>query len=177
MVLPASRLLSLPCPALRQPGLDLPPGPYCLKNSKTGGLGSLHPSTPGLSPAPVYRGWWVCPGCLWPVGGAPSPQDLARTGVKSCLKGTGGTDHAGQFPQPPSPPVVTCHGSWAPHLFLCRLHLNPPSCLISKTNSVSDKSMGRSCFASSLALSLPHKSDRQGVPPGSSFEAPAPLQT
>lgn len=52
---------------------------------------------------------WVS---LWPVGRAPSPQDLARTGVKPCLKGTGGTDHAGQFPQPPSPPVVTCHGSW-----------------------------------------------------------------
>lgn len=94
---------------------------------------------------------------LWPVGWALSLQDLSREGVRPCS--------GQQGPSPPAPAVpepTGCHSSKALHLFLCRLHLNPPSCLISKANSLSEKSMNHSCLAGSLALSAPHKSERQG---------------
>lgn len=46
MVLPASGFLVLPHPALRQPGLNLPPGPHCLRDAKIG--------RPGVAPFQHY---------------------------------------------------------------------------------------------------------------------------
>lgn len=55
-VLPAGSLFLLPHPALRQPGLDLPPRPHFPRDAETGGPRVLHPGAPGLSPAPGDRG-------------------------------------------------------------------------------------------------------------------------
>lgn len=112
MVLPVSCLLFLPRPAL-----DLPPEPHFSREAETRGLGVLHPGTSGLHPAPVDRGSWAEGRMSWkslqPVSRVP--QDPSRAGVKPCLEGPGGADHAGQqgrgLPAPALPRVPGCHGS------------------------------------------------------------------
>nr|XP_035946491.1 uncharacterized protein LOC118534611 [Halichoerus grypus] len=114
----------------------------------------LHPGAPRLSPAPVDGSSCVVVGMswdsLWPVSWAPSPQDLCKAGARSCGKGWGGADRAEQWGcSPLAPAVPQAHQlSWQLGLLTSScawLHLNPPSCLISKANSLSDKSMSRGC--------------------------------
>ena len=81
---------------------------------------------------------------------ASSPQDLCKAGARSCGKGWGDADRAGQGGcSPPVPAVPQAH--WLSRQLglltssCAGLHLSPPSCLISKANSLSDKSMSRGC--------------------------------
>lgn len=75
---------------------------------------------------------------------------------------------ARQLLQSPKPTAVTAAGLFTSSC--AGLHLNPPSCLISKANSFSDKSM--ICGCPDQLFSLLCKSERQGVLPRSGFEDP-----
>lgn len=95
----------------------------------------------------------------------PEPSGSVRGGSKALSEGmgrhwlhrAGGLRPVGSR-SPPSPPAVTAAGLLTSSC--AGLRLNPPSCLISKANSFSDKSMSRGCPGS--ALSPPCNSERQG---------------
>ncbi|CAK7304076.1 hypothetical protein VULLAG_LOCUS10864 [Vulpes lagopus] len=113
----------------------------------------LHPGTPRLSPAPVDGASCVVVGTSWEsqwsVSWAPSPRDLCKAGARPSQEGgealavQGSAVAARQLLQSPKPTAVTAAGLFTSSC--AGLHLNPPSCLISKANSFSDKSMICGC--------------------------------
>lgn len=142
-----------------------------LQGCQCWGAEGVHPSAPGLSPAPVDRGSWVGVRMswesLWLVSWSLSRQDLSRAGVKPCLEGSGGDYRAGQQGRGlPAPALPRAHRlSRQPGLLTSScagLHLNPPSCLISKANSLTDKSVSCSCLGPALWLCHHPVSQRQG---------------
>lgn len=180
-VLPVSCLLFFPHSAL-----NLPPGPHFPREAETGGLGVLHPGTSGLRPAPVDRGSWVEGRMSWkslrPVSWASQPTESVQGGSDPCLEGSGGADRAGQRGRgPPAPALLRAPRlSRQPELLTSScagLHLNPPSCLISKANKP-HRQMSEPWLplASSLVSSSPRKPEA-GVAAKASSEDQVPLRT
>lgn len=160
--LPASSLLFLPHPALRQPDLTYLLG--LVAPGMTGGLGGAASRCSALlqQMGAAGGGGHVRRVCV-ASRRALSLQDLSGARMKPCVKGPGGADPAEQcgLPAPAGPWAHWVSRQLGLLTSSCAgLHFNPPSCLISKSDSLTDRLVGCGCLGGALwPCYLPCKSE------------------